>query len=28
MTSSSFYKGDKPSSGGIYFQIPEDQLGK
>lgn len=29
MTSASFYKqNDKNHSGGIYFDIPEDQLGK
>lgn len=27
MTSASFYKGDRPTNG-IYFDIPEDQLGK
>ena len=29
MTTASFYKqGEKGSSNGIYFDIPEDQLGK
>ena len=29
MTSASFYReGEKNSSTGIYFEIPEDQLGK
>jgi hypothetical protein len=29
MTSASFYKqGEKNTAGGVYFEIPEDQLGK
>lgn len=29
MTSASFYReGENPSGGGVYFEIPEDQLGK
>ena len=28
MTSASFYKGEKANSTGVYFEIPEDQLGK
>jgi hypothetical protein len=28
MTSASFYKGDKAPQSGIYFDIPESQLGK
>jgi hypothetical protein len=28
MTSASFYKQEKNSNNGVYFEIPEDQLGK